>query len=463
MNDLTFSQSELDTSNFPLVAIVGRPNVGKSTLFNRLINKRKAITDPTPGVTRDPVYQKCEIDGVPLTLVDTGGYKPDKEGFDSLVVKKALDTINCCDLILLVLDVCEILAEDEELIEFIRPYSKKTILVVNKVDNVKREDDVWNFYRFGFQKVIAVSATHASNLLELQEEVAKFLQDNCSYKVGAALEAKEKGGFFSSSDNVIRIGILGQPNTGKSTLSNLLVGEDKSIVSDVAGTTRDIVEGGFLYKNRIFSIMDTAGIRRKKKVGQNIEYYSVNRAISSISDADIVFLMIDATVGLCEQDKKIANLVVKQGRGVVLVLNKWDLVDSVNNQEEATKDRIRFLFPVLSYAPVVFLSALKSEGVKKLLDVTTNMYNQLYKRVETSVLNKALDNWLYDYPPKSQGTLHYKAKYITQISVAPLKFVLFVNRVKGFPADWVSYAKNRIRKDLGFMNVPIELELKESS
>lgn len=462
MNDLTFSQSELDAASFPLVAIVGRPNVGKSTLFNRLINKRKAITDPTPGVTRDPVHERTEIDGVPLTLVDTGGYKPDKEGFDKLVVKKALETVNYADLILLVLDVCEILSEDEELIELLRPYSKKTILIVNKVDNVKREEDVWNFYRFGFKKVIPISATHASNLSEAQEAVGAFLKDNCSAKVANAIEAKSGGTFFSSGEKIIRIGILGQPNTGKSTLSNLLVGEERSIVSDIAGTTRDIVEGGFVYKNKIFSIMDTAGIRRKKKVGENIEYYSVHRAIASIAEADIVFLMIDATQGLCEQDKKIANLVVKQGRGVVLVLNKWDLIAPLANQEDATKDRIRFLFPILNYAPVVFLSALKSEGVKKLLDVTVNVYNQLYKRVDTSILNKALDNWLYDYEPKPQGKLHYKAKYITQVSVAPLKFALFVNRVKGFPSDWISYAKNRIRKDLGFLNVPIELELKES-
>lgn len=463
MKDLTFSPLDLDSFEFPVVAIVGRPNVGKSTLFNRFINKRKAIVDPTPGVTRDPVSERVEWDGIPMILMDTGGYKPDKEGFDALVVQKSFETLQMADLILLVMDVSQVLPEDEELIEKLRPYSKKIVLVVNKVDNTKREENVWNFYSYGFEKVIPISATHASNLAELQETIASFLKDRVPAKVESAIKAKEEGNFFVDRLNEIRVAILGQPNTGKSTLSNLLVGEGKSIVSDIAGTTRDIVEGSFTYKNQFFSLMDTAGIRRKKKVGENIEYYSVNRAITSIQEVDIVYLMIDASKGLAEQDKKIANLVVKEGRGIILVLNKWDLLPKVENQEEAIKDRIRFLFPVLTYAPVVPLSALENQGVKKLLDLSLNLYGQLNKRVETNLLNKALDNWLYDYPPKDQGKQHYKVKYMTQISVNPLRFLLFVNKVKGFPTDWIQYAKNRIRKDLGFSSVPIELELKESS
>lgn len=461
MKDLSFSPSELESGELPLVAIVGRPNVGKSTLFNRMIGKRKAITDPTPGVTRDPVYERFDMDGIPVVLVDTGGYKPDMEVLDDLVVERSMEILQSADLILLVTDVTEIQGEDEELVQRLRPYSKRIMLVVNKVDNTTREEDVWNFYSLGFENVVPLSAAHGSNFFELQETGGKMLKELSPAKVASAVENGGAGSDFDPETATIRISILGQPNTGKSTLNNILTGEGRSIVSDIPGTTRDIIEGSFAYKGRNFSVTDTAGIRRKKKVGENIEYYSVNRAISSIDDCDVVLLMIDADKGLSEQDKKIANLIVRQGRGVILVLNKWDLLPDISNQEEAVKDRIRFLFPILGFAPMVPVSALEQDGIGRLLNTVINVYGQMNRRVETSALNKALDDWLYDYQPPGRQ-IRYKVKYITQAGTNPVHFILFVNRVKGFPADWVQYLKNRLRKDLGFHSIPIRVDLKDS-
>lgn len=462
MKDLNFSPSELNRGELPLVAIAGRPNVGKSTLFNRIIGKRKAITDETPGVTRDPVYEITSFDGIPVLLADTGGYKPDMEGLDSLVVSKSMQLIQSADLVILVTDVAEIVAEDEELIEKLRPYSKKIILAVNKVDNTSREEDVWNYYSFGFDTVIPVSAAHGSNFMELQEETATKLRELIPGKVAAVEHQVQNPETIDYEKSEIRISIIGQPNTGKSTLNNLFTGEGSSIVSEIAGTTRDVVEGSFSYKERSFYVTDTAGIRRKKKVGENVEYYSVNRAISSIDECDVVLLMIDADKGLAEQDKKIASLIVKQGKGVVLVLNKWDLLEDVANQEDAVKDRIRFLFPILSFAPIIPLSALKGDGVPRLLNTVVSIFSQMTKRVDTSTLNKALDDWLYDYEPPNRKNMRFKVKYMTQTGVKPVQFVLFVNRVKSFPADWIQYCKNRLRKDMGFHSVPIRIDLKES-
>ncbi len=462
MKGLSFSESELTSGEYPLVAIVGRPNVGKSTLFNRLIGKRKAITDPTPGVTRDPVYERYELDDIPVVLVDTGGYKPDMEGLDYLVVDKSLEILQSADMVILVMDVEEVLAEDEELIEKLRPFSKKTLLAVNKVDNGIREESVWNYHAFGFNKVIPISAAHGSNMSEFIEECGFFLRSVANAKVANAIAKGGFSDFFDPDKATIRLSILGQPNTGKSTLSNILTGEGRSIVSDIAGTTRDIIEGGFTWKDRQFTITDTAGIRRKKRVGENIEYYSVNRAIASIKECDIVLLMVDADKGLAEQDKKIANLVIKEGRGVVLVMNKWDLLEDIANQEEAVRDRIRFLFPILGFAPIVPLSALNEEGVPHLLNVVENVYRQLTKRLDTNVLNKALQDWLYDHQPPSAAGIKYKPKYLTQTAINPPRFLLFVNKYKGFPDEWVQYLKNRLRKDMGFHSVPVEVTLKES-
>ncbi|MBI9104659.1 MAG: ribosome biogenesis GTPase Der [Spirochaetales bacterium] len=436
--------------DLPLVAIAGRPNVGKSTLFNRFIKQRKAITDPTPGVTRDPVAEEWPIDDYKVNLVDTGGLKVEQEGFDAQVTDKSMDVIKHADLILLVLDVRELTAEDETFIEALRPFAEKIILVVNKVDTPEKEVNVWNFHSLGFSDVIGISAAHGLGCGELEDLVKERIEWD--------VETQEKE---DGPEPDIRLALLGKPNSGKSTLLNQLIGSERSIVSEIPGTTRDVVEGRFISEKKAFRVLDTAGIRRKKKVEENVEYYSVNRAIKSIEDTDVVYLMIDSLEGLVDQEKKIAALIVKKGKGIILVLNKWDLMDKVTNQIEAVSDRVRFLFPILDFAPLLPLSAINGEGVDELLRTTVKVWNQMNMRIDTARLNKALKEWLeYNEPPILKN-YRFKVRYITQVSANPVQFKAFVNRTKGFPDSYVQYLRNRIRKDLGFSSVPFTLELKE--
>ncbi len=437
--------------DLPLVVIAGRPNVGKSTLFNRFVKKRKAITDPTPGVTRDPVAEEWFIDDVSVNLVDTGGLKVEQEGFDSQVTDKSLEVINKADLILLLLDLKEITPEDETFIQSLRPLADKIILVVNKVDTPEKEADVWNFFSLGFSDVIGVSAAHGLGCGELEELVKSRIDWDA-----AGVEHAE-----TAADPDIRISLLGKPNTGKSTLLNQFLGSERSIVSDIPGTTRDVVEGRFVSQKKTFRILDTAGIRRKKKVEENVEYYSVNRAIKSIEESDIVYIMIDSLEGLVDQEKKISGLVVNKGKGIIMVLNKWDLMNKISNQFEAVSDRVRFLFPILDFAPLLPLSAKSGEGIDELLRTTVKVWNQMNMRVDTARLNKALNQWMEYKEPPVVKNFKYKIRYITQVSANPVQFKAFVNRRKGFPESYVQFLRNQIRKDLGFSAVPFTLELKE--
>jgi GTP-binding protein len=431
----------------PRVAIVGRPNVGKSTLFNRLVGRRHTITDPTPGVTRDAVEAVCSINGRDVVLIDTGGYQSDGEGIPALVSKKSLDVIEEADLILLLVEVTQLAAEDHEFIEKLRPYSDNLMLVVNKTDNEKREADVWDFHSLGFDRVIPVSAEHGRNIGLLREELSKLLP------------AEKEQRAEETPENEICIVILGKPNTGKSTLLNRLVGYDRAIVSETPGTTRDVLESSFEFAGMTFRVLDTAGIRKKKSVHEAIEYYSVSRAIASVDRADVVFLMIDSTEGITEQDKKIANQIVKRGRGVVLVLSKWDLMADVANAFHAISDRTRFLFPQLDFAPIVQVSAHDGTGVEKLLSTAVSVRKQLLRQVSVSDLNRSLKAWESRHP-LPYGRKRYRAKYLAQISTAPLRLALFVNKTKGFPGSWVSYLENNLRAEYDMDLVPISIELR---
>ena len=439
------------SNNRPVVAIAGRPNVGKSTLFNRIIKSRKAITDPTPGVTRDPVEGIAEINGREIKFIDTGGYKLDQEALDDLVVARSLEVVGEADLVVLVLDLKEITSEDEIFIENMRQYSDKLMVVVNKVDGPEKEDEIWNFYSLGFDKVYPVSASHGYGYGDFLDAVWERLSE-----IGPGAE-----GVAGEEPVEINLAILGKPNTGKSTLTNLLTSTNASIVSDIPGTTRDIVEGHFTYKNRLFRVLDTAGIRRKKKVNENVEYYSVNRAIRSIDDSDVVLLMIDSIEGLSDQDKKIANLIVRKGKGVIIVLNKWDLQAKIPNAFEAVSDRVRFLFPILGFAPIVPLSALNNEGAEELLDTVLKVKHQLGKRVETSTLNSHLKDWIEENEPPRSKKGRYKIKYMSQVSAEPIKFLLFVNQKKNFPEFYLRYILRMIREDFGMPSVPVNMELRD--
>jgi GTP-binding protein len=442
--------------NVPVVVLVGRPNVGKSTLFNRLVHKRRAITDPTPGVTRDPVAMDAFIAGKPLRLIDTGGFKLDREGLcakdtlDDLVVGRTLETLEQADLVILMLAAGEITAEDEEFIEVLRPFQNHTLVVINKTEGGRREQDAWNVLSYGFESVSMISAEHGDHVGDLEAAIIEKLD------FSQVIEAEDP------LKRPIRIALLGKPNTGKSTLSNRLTASAASIVSDIPGTTREVVEGVFSYKTRTFKILDTAGIRRKTKVTENIEYYSVNRAIKTIDEADLVFLMIDAQEGLSDQDKKITALAHDKGRGIIMVLNKWDTMPRVKNTFEAVADRIHFLFGKMEYAPIVPVSAQDGTGADKLLDTAVKMYGQLTRRIDTPSLNQALERWLIEYPPPMGPQTRFKIKYAVQVSDNPVKFIFFVSRPQAVSEAYISYLRNKIRRDLGFSLIPIMIELRSS-
>ena len=436
------------------VVIIGRPNVGKSTLFNRLVGKRRAITDPTPGVTRDPITERWILCGHAVDLTDSGGVKLDLEGFDELVSKKSLSLLDGADAIIFLLDCTEVTPEDHMLMKELRPYTDKIVLTVNKIDDVTREDLIWNYFSYGYQRIVGISSAHGLGIDTLEETLLGMLDLEDETDSAEALNAD----FETDS---LKLAVLGKPNTGKSTLTNLLTGLDLSIVSPIAGTTRDVVKGGFHYKGKEFTILDTAGIRRKTKVEEDVEYYSVNRAIKTIDEADVVLLVVDSVEGLADQDKKIANLIVRRGKGVVLVLNKIDLLKGMANEMQAIEDRVRFQFPILNFAPIQFISAANGTNISQMLDTVLKVYNQLGKRIDTAVLNDALKAWGEAYQPPRGTEGHYKVYYGTQVSVHPVRFLFFINRKKDFPQVYVQYLKNCIRKDLGFSLVPIEINLRE--
>jgi GTP-binding protein len=437
--------------NLPLVVLTGRPNVGKSTLFNRLIGKRRAITDPTPGVTRDPIEEECELWGTDkrVLMADTGGFKLEREGLDELVVARTLAYIERASLILFLVDVTEITPEDEEFAAFLRPYAKKLLLVVNKADSPERDALVWAHARWGFDPMFFISAEHNRNIGEL----AQAIEARLDFSRVREVEVEKAD---------IRIAIMGKPNTGKSTLLNALVGHERSIVSSEPGTTRDVVESRFLYKSRGIAVLDTAGIRRKKKVTDNVEYYSVTRSIAVVSRADIVILMIDAEEGLSEQDKKIAAFAVEAGRPVVLALSKWDKMPTMKNAFEAARDRLRFFFGQMAYAPVLAISAKEGQGIDKLMSTVVSLYGKANKVIETSRLNQAVAAWVEETPPPAGPRTRFKLRYAVQASVNPQRFIFFVTRPEAVAESYRSFLKNKIRLEFGLDGIPIKLELRAS-
>lgn len=435
--------------SFPRVAIVGRPNVGKSTLFNRLVGRRRAITHATPGVTRDPVEARVTVEGTTFELVDTGGYTTDSDDLSRLISDKALAVIDQSQLILFLVDATELTALDEEYLELLRPRMDRLILVANKLDTPERDNLVWDLYSLGVSAVQGISSAHGRGITELLEQVIDLLPE-------------QNEGIDDPQDDVTRMAVLGQPNTGKSTLVNLLTGSSRSMVSAIPGTTRDVIEGRFSRDGHEYEILDTAGIRRKKKVHEDIEYYSVTRAIDTIEQAEVVILLVDAEKGLTDQDKKIASLVVDRGRGLILGLNKWDLLPDIANQYEAVCDRIRFVFPIASFAPIVALSAQNATGVETLLREVGLVRNQLHHRIETGKLNRHLEEWVERTPPPVVGHRgRPKLRYMTQVRTLPVTFICFVNKKKSIPDSYIGYLRNQIRKDFGMTKVPFRFELRE--
>ena len=435
----------------PTIAIAGRPNVGKSTLFNRLLHSRRAIVDPTPGVTRDPIEGEWTPDGadMPVMLVDTGGLKIDRDDMDDRVAKKSWERIASADLVLFLLDCVNITPEDEEFAAMLRRYSDKVVVVVNKADSPERDARAWSHASWGYKDMVFVSAEHGRNIDQLEELIVSRMD-------WSRAEPEEE------THDDIRVAIMGKPNVGKSTLLNRLLGAERSIVSDMPGTTRDVVEGRFVWKGRTFTVLDTAGMRRKAKVTEDVEYYSVNRAIKTLDRADVVVLMIDAVEGLSDQDKKIVRLATDKGRGVVFALNKWDRMPTIKNTFEAARDKLQFFFAQMAYAPVLPLSAKEGEGVEKLLKTVADLFDQLNTKIETSRLNKAVHDWIDSSPPPASPRARFKLRYAVQTGVNPVSFAIFATRPELVGESYRSYLRNKIRTDLGFKNVPIEVELRAS-
>ncbi len=468
------------------VAIAGRPNVGKSTLFNRLIGRRRAITERTPGVTRDPVTGHAELERFRVVLTDTGGYNAGDSTIDRRVAERALQVIEEADVVLLMLEYEQVTPEDELLLEHMHRFRDKVLLVVNKIDNRERELGLYEFFRYGFDPVIGVSAEHGRGFDELREELVRRLEplagpedrsgeaeapavatrgesDAPEPPEAQAAPADANRVAAAERDEPITLSILGQPNTGKSTLANRLLGREHSLVDAVPGTTRDVVESEFQFGHRRFRLLDTAGMRRRSRVDEPLEYYSVNRAVATLSEADVVLLVIDAQKGVTEQDKKIAGLVVKRGCGVVLVLNKWDLMTGAPNEFEAVRDRVRFVFPVLQFAPIVPVSARTGHGIKRMLKTAEQVNRELDERVDTGQLNRALQAWVEENPPPMVRGRRPKLLYATQTGTRPLVFVIFAGRKKDVPESYVTYIKNRIRDEYGFQRTPVRVEIRERS
>jgi GTP-binding protein len=410
-----------------------------------------------------------------VLLVDTGGIQPEAGGLDALVSKKSMDVFARAECVILLLDIRGLTAGDEEVIACLRPYSAKLIVAVNKADTEDHEAAIGEFWALGFSRMFVVSSAHGRNCGELATAVFDLI-DFSRPAAGELSGGDSSGGDIHDGDSTsggitggdrsggdtsgdITIAILGRPNTGKSTLVNRFLGEELSIVSDIPGTTRDVLEGRIAFQGKTFRLLDTAGIRRKSHVNADVEYYSVNRAIAAIEDADVVLLLIDAVEGLAEQDKKIADQIVKKGRGVILVLNKWDLMPTGRKALKAASDRVRFQFPVLEFAPVIMVSAREGWNVEDLLKKAAVVSSRLERRIETGVLNRALADWMEENPlPQGRGR-RYRIRFMTQVRVKPVRFVLFVNRKEGFPSSYLGYIKNRVR-GLGFQEVPVDIELR---
>jgi len=446
---------------YPRIVIVGRPNVGKSTLFNRLYGQRRAITDSAAGVTRDVIEEKCVLMGIPTTLADTGGVKAEFSGdFDEEVACRAVSSAGNADMILFVVEHGGLSAEDYLIAEKIRSRADKVILVVNKADTRQKEYLPSEFYSTGFGEPIAVSAEHERNIDFLLERITQRL-GKVRMKDTETLKEAETGALEESQRDQLTVALVGKPNTGKSTLFNRLSGGELSLVSELPGTTRDTVVSMLEYRGRRLRLVDTAGLRRKSRVVENVEYYSVNRAIMAMLSTDVTVLLIDVDEGLSDQDKKIANQAVKKGCAVVMAINKWDeeVVDGGGLKKFLNK--IHFQFPVLSWAPAVPISALNGYGIERLLDTVLRVDKQQRRRVETSRLNKALGEWLDSIPIPTGTKRPYRVKYITQVSTRPPRFVGFVNRKNGFPEAYRRFLVNRIRRSFGFDLVPVKLELRE--
>lgn len=433
----------------PLVAVVGRPNVGKSTLFNKLIGQRLSIVEDTPGVTRDRIYSKCEWLGHEFMLVDTGGIEPDSQDVIlSQMRRQAELAIEKADVIILVTDLkCGVTATDEDVAAMLRKSGKPVILCVNKCDNVGEPPaDFYEFYNLGLGEPIAVSSVHGHGTGDLLDEVLKELPDNTEEDYG---------------EDVVKVAVIGKPNVGKSSIINRLCGEDRVIVSDIAGTTRDATDSYVETEQGKFVFIDTAGIRKKSKVLENIERYSVLRSYMAVDRADVAVIVIDASVGFTEQDSKVAGYAHEKGKACVVAVNKWDAIEKDTHTMDEFKKKLEVDFSFMSYVPFVFISAKNGTRMDKLLEKINYTAQQNAVRIPTGRLNDVLAYATARVQPPSDKGRRLKIYYMTQASTKPPTFVAFVNRAELFHFSYRRYIENQIRETFGLDGTPIVMMVRE--
>jgi GTP-binding protein len=447
----------------PVISILGRPNVGKSTLFNRLTKTKKAIIDDTPGVTRDVLKQEFFIGEkqVSVILQDTGGLTDEGDILNPLVQKKSVEALKTSDLILFMVEAKNVLPIEEEFINMIRKSGKPAIIIMNKSDSLDKDIYIHDFHQYGLGEPLPISAAHNRNIDELLELIEAKLQLNVDDEDEETEDVTEESDVAAEeNDSLIKIAIVGKPNVGKSSLLNKITQKERSIVSNIPGTTRDIIDESITYKNHEFRFLDTAGIRKKSKVSEDIEYYSVNRSIKAINDADITLLVIDSLEDVSEQDKKITDQIVKNGKGLIVLFNKMDLYD---NSEEAIKKRreiLEFKFPQISYAPTLAVSAVTGKGIGSLLEKILLVKGNLNRKITTSKLNAFIQDVVKRYQPSSKkGVL--RISYGVQSSIAPVEFIFFLNNVSLISDNYRQYISNRLREYFHYEGVPIKIIYKE--
>lgn len=431
----------------PIVTLVGRTNVGKSTLFNKLVGKRKAITEDENGVTRDRVYDKVEWTGKEFILADTGGLDiSNKEIMNQEIKSQVEKALLESDLILFVVDGREgINPHDFEISSELRKYNKKVIVVANKIDRETIPDHIYDFYQFGFDDLVTISAEGSKNLGDLLDKVVESIDFSK----------------FDTDLDATRIAIIGKPNAGKSSLVNHLLNEERMIVTDIAGTTRDAIDTYWQYKDNNYVLIDTAGLRRKNKVSDNIEYYANQRTFDAVDSSEICLFLIDATVGVTEQDTKIAGYAHNKRKAIIIAVNKWDKVEKETNTMRNMEREIRNKLSFALYAPIIFISVLKGQRITDLLNLIEIVNSNYHTRIKTGVLNTILqDAIMMTAPPQDKGK-RLKIYYISQVQTAPPKFLLHVNDKELMHFSYQRYLENQIRQNYSLQGVPFTFEIRE--
>ncbi len=435
-----------------IVALVGRPNVGKSTLFNRMTKSRKALVDPTPGVTRDRHYERVVWDDKLFILVDTGGIDDNPE--DLLVDhirEQAIAAIEEADIILFLMDGREgVTAADYEVVELLRKTKKTIFHVVNKIDGPEQElEMVSQFYELGIEKVWALSAEHSYGFYTLMEDLSTSLRESDSDA--------------NLPDNTIKVAFFGRPNVGKSSMVNKILGEDRMVVSDISGTTRDSVDTLLSHGKHNYLLIDTAGIRRKGKTKEKLEKFSILKALSALERCDIAVVLIDADEGITEQDTKVIGYTQDHGRGLILLVNKWDLIQKDKKRQKELMEEIGRSVPFVGFAPLLTVSALSGYGIKRLFPTIGSVYRQFTASFPTASLNRLLNDATEDHSPPIYKNKRLKFYYTSQIGTCPPKFVVMTNSYKGVHFSYKRYLVNRYREGLGLDKVPLQIIFKDKS